>query len=252
MKKNALSLAMLAYPVLGSQDAFVTTDAAQQLLENITDGGVRSILHYLSKSGIFSTEKIGQELRYYLTDKGIEQLNAQFPALDSKWDSYSGEWECIVFQEAPSSDPQFRYLRSQLVAEHAIQLSRGVYCVPGSLSQELYLLCKKMYPHSIALFSIDAWKFGFERSTVIRNFSLSDLATAYSSISTEVSQLLAQFAEGDGLTDQQKKVFISAYDRFRDTVQEDNGLVAYYYPNAISARKVLAQFQSAFSGFLVK
>jgi DNA-binding transcriptional regulator PaaX len=250
MKKNAQLLATLTFPVLESQVAFVTTIAARTILPNTTDGGLRSLLHHLAKAGVFSQEKLQKEVRYYLTDDGAEQLKAVFPALDARWDTYAGEWECIVFQEAPNSDPQFRYLRSQLVAERAIQLSRGVYCVPGSLSDVVSVLCKKMYRDSVSIFSVGSWKLGFERSTVIRNLSLGDLSTAYSSISREVDQLLAVLAAQGSLTDQHIGTFLSACDRFRDTVQEDTGILAYYYPNGATARSVLAQLQQVFLGIV--
>lgn len=246
MKKNAQLLSMLSYPLNESQVVFMTTAAAQQVLSATTSGGVRSLLHHLTKSGVYSQEKLEKEVRYYLTEDGAEQLRAAFPALDARWDSFAGEWECIVFQTAPKSDPQFRYLRTQLVAERAIQLSRGVYCTPGSLSDAVTVLCKKMYRDSVSIFSVGSWKLGFERSTVIRNLSLGDLATAYSSVSKEIDQLLMVLAIKGSLTDQHKNSFLSACDRFRDIVQEDVGILAYYYPNGSTARSVLAKIQQVF------
>lgn len=246
MKKNAQLVSMLSYPVNDSQVAYMTSSAAHIVLPTATAGGVRSLLHHLVKTGAFSQEKLENQQRFYITEEGAEQLKALFPALDSRWDTFSGNWDCIVFQQAPKSDPQFRYLRTQLVSERAIQLSRGVYCIPGVLPESLSVLCKKMYKNSVAIFSVESWKQGFERSTVIRNLSLADLATAYSSISREIDQLLMVSASKVSLTDQQKKAFLSACDRFRDTLRDDAGILTYYYPNGVSARDVLSKIQQAF------
>lgn len=249
MKKNAVAVTLLLFPVSQSQDVFLTTSKAIELLPGMTKGGVRSVLHYLDKNGILSAEKVGSETRYYLTSLGESQLIEQFPALNPAWDTYSGEWTCLVFQEAPKSDQQFRYLRTQVLKERALQLSRGVYCVPGNFSEDFLYLTRKMYSGSVVLLAVSSWLQGFERSTVTRNLGLNDLVTTYSGISKDIEQLLVEVGESDTLTDQQKQAFISVYDRFRDSVYEDSGIVSYYYPNVRTARDLLAQLQSLFLAF---
>lgn len=246
MKKNAQLLALLMCPIETSQELYMTTAGAKNLLPTTTDGGVRSLLHHLSKIGILSQERLEGDVRYYLTEDGVDQLNALFPALNPDWDDYTGQWDCIVFMQAPVGDPQFRYLRTQLVAEKALQLSRGVYCIPGKISDSLSVMCKKLYRDSVAIFSIDSWKQGFERSTVTHSLSLGDLATAYSSIGKEADQLLAFFETRGGLTEQQKSTFLSVCDRFRDILNDDVGILKFYYPNARTARDVLVKIQRVF------
>lgn len=249
MKKNAVSLTLILFPIVSSQDLFLTTSKAIELLPDLTKGGVRSLLHYLDSSGLLSSEKIQKETRYYLTELGERQLIEQFPALNPSWDNYQGEWECIVFQDAPKNDPQFRYLRTQVLKERALQLSRGVYCVPGKFSSEFKSLAQKMYVGSVTLFIVSEWVQGFERNTVTRNFGLGDLATTYSGISKDIDSLLTINQKKTLLTDQQKVSFRSVYDRFRDSLQEDSGLLVFYYPNTVHARILLTQLQQLFLEF---
>ncbi len=246
MKKNALLVTTLLYPIGEGQDLFHTIDSAHAVVPHLSRGGVRSMLHLLVKRGVLASESLNAVSRFYLTSAGKEELIAQFPALDVVWETYSGEWHCIVFQDAPESDPQFRYLRSQVLKENALQLSRGVYVIPGAFSQEFLRTCQKLYGDAVALFTATSWDWGLERSVVTRNYALSDLATAYSGISREISLLLAKKKENNDLTNRQKQQFVSVYDRFRDLLCEDRGVVAHYYPKAVTARQLLQLFQQFF------
>lgn len=246
MKKNALSCTLLLFPVSLSQDLFHTVDTAHKVVPQLTRGGVRSMLHLLVKNGVLAGESVNGESRYYLTSTGKNELVAQFPALDASWDTYQGEWQCIVFQNAPKSDLQFRYLRTQVVKENALQLSRGVYCIPGCFSLELLSICRRLYAQSVTIFSAASWDLGFERSTVTQNYALADIATAYSGIGREIGSLLNKKHQEDNTTDQLKTAFSSVYARFRDVLLEDRGVVRHYYPSAVTARQLLQQLQEFF------
>ena len=247
MKSNSRSLLLLLYPTSASQDLFVTTKKARFLLPDMTAGGVRSLLHYLEKENYLSSERLVSETRYYLTEAGKRKLEQLFPALDPEWASYDGTWHCIVFQTAPKGDPQFRYLRSQVIKEKALQLSRGVKCVPRAFSDDFVSLCSKIYAQSVALFSVSKWELGFERGVITRKLALSDIATTYSGVSSEIDELLASREQKRTLTDQQKKQFLSVFDRFRDVLAEDGGVISYYYPTVPTATQILAQLQRALS-----
>ncbi len=243
MKKNSVTLALFLYPTKESQDRFLKQSSVYALVPSLTRGGKRSLLYHLEQEAVLFSERVSGDIQYSLTEKGQRQLIELFPALDSKWDTYAGTWQCIVFQQAPKSDPQFRYLRSQLVREHAIGLSRGVYCSPDSFSTNLIQMCQKLYQDCVSIFSVASWDFGFERSSITRNFSLADLATSYSSVSTEVESLLASVDQKRRPNDQEKKQFFSVYNRFRDILSEDVGITTYYYPQVPSGLQLLAQLQ---------
>ena len=125
MKKNSLTLALLLYPIGESQGRSLSLEQVHTLLPGLTSDGRRSLLYHLEKETILFSERVLGVLQYSLTEHGQRQLMELFPALDSKWDTFTGAWQCMVFQQAPKSDQQFRYLRAQLVREHAVQLSRG-------------------------------------------------------------------------------------------------------------------------------
>jgi len=243
MKKNAVKLGLLLYSSKKSSGISFNLATVKELVPALTSGGQRSLLYHLEREKIFFSQRVLGSVQYSLTEKGHRQLKASFPALDSTWDTYNGEWQCLVFQKAPESDSNFRYLRSQLIREHSIQLSRGVYCTPGMFSSKLLEVCHTLYQGSVVIFSVDSWDFGFEQSTIIKNLSLADFVDAYSGISNELDRLLLESDKTRSLNDQAKKQFFSVYDRFRDLLSDDSGIASFYYPKTPSALDILAKLQ---------
>ena len=243
MKKNTATLLLLLLPYKSSSTPYLTPAKAAALMPSFTSGGLRSTLFHLQSEGLLSSEKIAADTHYYLTQKGESALMAQFPSLSPEWETYTGSWQCLVFQTAPAGDPQFRYLRTQLLKERAAALSRGVYCVPRTFSNDLLALCNRLYTGAVTIFTVASWDFGFERAAATNHFSVADLATAYSGISREIESLLATTSAEQSMTDQQKKDFLSVCARFRDSLADDCGIGSYYYPNSPTARQLLSQLQ---------
>ncbi len=144
---------------------------------------------------------------------------------------------------APKNDPQFRYLRNLLLEERAVFLSRGVYAVPGKLSEKVLEIVESLYHHSVAIFAISEWKFGNEQEIVIEQLGLTDIIEAYSGISREIRELLENCEKNVRLTDQQKLRFMPVFDRFWENVTADTGFARFYVSNAPTAAEVLSQLQ---------
>ncbi len=213
------------------------------LLNDLSPGGRRSLLHHLEKEGYILRENLLGQSWITITGQGKRQCKRLFPAFSDHWQAWQGEWELLVFLSAPKNDPQFRYLRNLLLEERAVFLSRGVYAVPGKLSEKVLAVVESLYQRAVAVFAISEWKFGSEQEIVIEQLGLTDIIEAYSGISREIRELLENCDKNVRLTNQQKLLFIPVFDRFWENVTMDTGFARYYVPNAPTAADMLSQLQ---------
>lgn len=217
------------------------------VLSDLTEGGKRSLLHLLKKSGLINSERVLGSTSVGITQHGIKALEDQFPALSPKWDMWQGSWDCLVFVKAPKSDSQFRYLRSLLVAEGAISISRGVYASPISFSEKVTRECEQMYRESILMFSVGSWKIASLRSLIIDKYGLLDTVESYSGIINDVTRLLTVVDAKKRLTDRYKTELNLVYDRLTDILTEDPGFCRHYFNEVPNAKEILYKLNSIIS-----
>lgn len=219
------------------------------VIPNLTEGGKRSLLHVLKKNGLINSERVLGTTSIGITQHGIKALEDQFPALSSKWDAWTDNWDCLVFTQAPKSDKQFRYLRTLLVSEGAVSISRGVYASPFSFSERVTQECSDMYRDSILMFSVGSWKIASLRSLVIERYGLLDVVESYSGISNDVSRLLTSVDTNNRLLDRHKIEINLVYDRLVDVLQEDPGFCQHYFKESPKIKEILSKLNLMISAY---
>ncbi|MBU0974960.1 hypothetical protein KKD03_04645, partial [Patescibacteria group bacterium] len=219
------------------------------VLSNLTEGGKRSLLYVLKKSGLINSERVLGTTSIGITQHGIKALEDQFPALSAKWDKWQGSWDCLVFIKAPKSDKQFRYLRLLLVTEGAVSISRGVYASPFSFSEKVTQECEQMYRESILMFSVGSWKIASLRNFIIEKYGLLDIVESYSGISNDVSRLLIAVDTNKRLTDMYKIELNTVYDRLIDILAEDPGFCKHYFSEVPNVQEMLSKLNFIISSY---
>ena len=244
MKLNTQKLLTWLYSPENEQRRLATYEELELLLPNMTSGGRRSLVHYLTQKLLVRTERIGDQTYINPTSHGIDALVAQFPALNGVYQQWQGQWSILIFRSGPKGDPHFRYLRQLLLDNHAFNLSRGVYLYPGELPSQIVNVCKKMYVGSVVVVSTQQWLFGDERSIINQHYLLSDLVEVYSGISKEINQLLELKNNKKRLTKKARLQVYSVFDRLFNVLGTDPGFLHYYYPNVSTALVLLSQLHS--------
>ncbi len=242
MKKNTETILQALYPAKNSAWG-LPVSVIGDFLPHLTDGGKRSILHLLKQDGSITVTQVGQSSYAYCTDRGRQRVEQRFPALSARWDTWDGLWGCCVFVRALSFDQQFRYLRQLALKEGLFAVSRGVYFAPFPFSPVLMQELADRYAAATAVFTIAEWQFEREQSFVLRELGISDVLTAYSSISTEIEQLLAQLRGITTASDRQKTHIRTVFNRFWEALGQDPGFASYYDPLHRSPGSLLARLQ---------
>ncbi|MEX0896127.1 MAG: hypothetical protein WDZ94_04315 [Patescibacteria group bacterium] len=238
MKKNTRKLLFL----LSSPDYDSTKlplSVVKELFSHLSDGGFRSWIFHLRKQGEVFVEQANQGPLIYLTAKGERSVSKLFPALNSQWDTWEGEWMLLLCLRAPKGDKQFRYLRQLLISEGSLPLSRGSYLFPQACSEKVRHECQLRYADSVALCTVNQWVLGLESPVIITYYDLDTLARLYSSISESIDRLLMQNDTKNRLIRKHKIQLFSEIDRLFECVQDDPGFLAYYFPDVQGVRGIL-------------
>ena len=244
MKLNTQRLLAWLYSPKKEQRRLTTYTELELLLPDMTGGGRRSLVHYLTQKLLIRTERIGDQTQISLTPHGIDALVAQFPAFNEIYQQWQGEWSVLIFRIGPKGDPHFRYLRQLLLDNHAFSLSRGVYLYPGELPEQVINVCKKMYVGSVTIVATHQWSFGDERQIINQQYLLSDLVEVYSGISKEINQLLELKNNQKRLTKKSRLQIYSVFNRLFNILNQDPGFLHYYYPHVSTAPTLLEQLHS--------
>ncbi len=211
---------------------------------DISINGLRSQLSRLqAKNQVFSAI-INDSACFRLSSEGRGLVRQLFPALVSGNEVELGLYHCIVFLEAKKTDKRFRYLRSFLLSNHFIAVQRGVYVIPGEISELVYTELQNRYKGSVLVFPINKTIFGDIERLIINNQHLADIVTAYSGISNQLNELLSNDQQISQLTEQRKIEFSSLFDRFYHLLSNEAGYWQLFFPQVGSALSILARFQN--------
>lgn len=246
MKQNAKRILLWLSPKTSDQQPYFSSYEQLSLaVPDLSASGTRSIIKRLADQNLVRVERLGSTVTLSLTEHGRDALTSHFPALSAARRSWKGEWSCLVFREAPHSDPQFRYLRSLCLQHGSFSLARAVYLFPGQvLPEPLLLSLRELYREAAYSFELARWQFGDERTVITAQYALVDIAEVYSGVSKEIDQLLSAFDAEKGLTDTQKITASSVFDRLATAIQADPGLVHYYFPQVNTPWSLLDQLRS--------
>lgn len=225
---------------------YIPSFLCRELLPQLSDAGARSLFSLLKKQQYIAVDTLLSENLVRLTDGGMQALKQEMPVLgfsQSKWD---GTWSALVFKDAPEQDKQFRYLREFLLKKGALSLSRGVYVYPGDWPESVITECRDRYLRAVTVFTIKEWIMGDDRSLIIEKYALLDVAQAYSGISSEIDRLISKNKAYTELNNQDKKHFLSLFDRLYHTAVDDYGLLPYYFPQVPTLWQLSSRLQRIF------
>jgi hypothetical protein len=182
----------------------------------------------------------------------LSAVEADFVALARARQSWTGEWLQLIFLDSPTTDPNFRYLRTLLLQDHCFPLKRGVYLHAGELSKQLINTLQHSYRQSLLVIKCGSWQFGDEQIVIGQKAGLSDLLSVYSGISTELDNLLTKIDNEKSLSVRQKEQIASIFERFVTVLQQDTGILPYYYPQVKTGWQLLSQLVQGVGGVVGK
>ena len=242
MKETTRKILLALYPIEDKQP-FLTRAQLLALLPQLTPAGFNSLLFLLEKKEYLLRQELNQQVVYSLSAYGVSELEEQFPALSAARRQWRGEWSVIMFLKAPSSDQNYRYLRTFLLSHGCFAFKRGVFLYPGEPGDLLLKELRGSYRQSVAVLGSDKWLFGDERIIIGQKIGLQDSLGLYSGISNELERLITIDGSKKEFHDQSKSDFNSIFDRFVQTLAEDSGLMKHYYPQVKGALDLLADLQ---------
>lgn len=247
MKQSSQRLLLSVYPPRGRVVQFPYR-LVPLLVPELTPGGQRSLIHVLQKQQFLHKEQVIDELVLTLGEQGRRALEQDFPALRTPTDAWQGDWQLVVFLSPPFTDKNFRFLRKQLLAAHALPVSRGVYAFPEKIPQVIARELENSYQGAVLVVPIgDVPNFGSLRPLIMEHYQLPDLISAYSGVSSEIDELLKLNRSLERLTDSQKKVLATVMIRISEIGLQDPGIIRFYFPGAPNLKAVLAHFQHLLS-----
>ncbi|MDA1079644.1 MAG: hypothetical protein O2840_03070 [bacterium] len=244
IKLQSQKFLLTLFPDDNQTTGIVAQEVVARFFPQLSSGRFRSLAVYLESKGLLRYERAGHITQLYLAETGKKELYALFPAIDPSRQNWAGNWSCLVFQESPSGDKAFRYLRRKLVELNAIQLTRGVYLYPDTFPALFIEQCSRLYRGAVLILAVASLQFGELRPIVLEKGNITAVLELYSGISKEIRQLLAQIENTSSLNDQQKALFVSLFDRFVAILKEDTGLGRYFFPEETWGREVLQLFRS--------
>lgn len=243
MKENAQRILSWLYAA-NTSTRWVPVIELSLISPGLSEGGLRSVVQYLSERKRVVTEQVGNDLSVSLTGHGMKALTDQIPVFSSSRQQWQGTWQGVFFLQAPKGDKHFRYLRRLLLAEHALPVTRGIFLYPGELPERVVFELGNSYEGAVLTAEIKEWTFGDEREVISQNAQLGDLASSYSSISKEIDSLLALEIPLKSFNDQAKLRFSSVFDRLFWALKNDYGIFHYYFPQVEGGLELLARLQS--------
>lgn len=240
MKSTAQKLLLSLYTPT-AEPLWIGYDVVQFLLPEISSAGQRSLIAQLKQKSLISVER-WERTQLRATQQGYQAITVQFPAL-SRFQDWQGEWTAVMFLSAPSQDPNFRYLRSMLLQNQAVPITRGMYLYPGPLPAALLELCQDLYREQVAIVQWGKVIQGDLLSLIAPTYALSDIFQTYSGISTELNSLLRRKLPFLELNHSQKEAIYLVFDRFFTALLQDPGITQFYYPQSPRPLELLGGFQ---------
>ncbi len=246
MKENAKKILLWLYSEDLRQPLVSSYDQLETVIPELSSAGMRSMVRYLASQQLVRTETVNNRTLVSLTRHGADRLKQEFPAFSYSPEQWQGRWSALVFLRAPHTDKGFRYLRTVLLEENALPVSRGTYVYPGEFPAKVLHLCQELYVGAVVIFSIAEWRFGDERSMMVDSFSLSAVAELYSGVSSETNRLLQVRNQQKGSYQTLKKDISSVFNRLFSALSQDTGLTQYYFRDVIKPSFLLEQLHQAY------
>ena len=244
MRTSTQKLLLLLYSQDLNRSPRLKLTELEWLLPEVGPAGRRSLVYLLVKRGWLSLFGGYSHGWLSLTRPGQQALEAQFPALNSFWGEWTGEWDQVVFLAPPASDKQFRYLRELLLKQRTLPVARGVYLWPSGFLPELPELFLKLYPRSVLVFNSIRVIVGDLKPIVFDYYRLEELFQHYSSISRSIDSLISTFKTKKRLITKERIRVLNLLEKILFCLQFDLGLAQFYLPDMPSPNRLVFKLQT--------
>jgi hypothetical protein len=249
MKPNTkLALTVLWSP----QPRWVEEELLQHVLApGGNPGAIAPMTAYWRKQGYLRVSELETRRYLQLTTLGKQAVERAWPCLRQD-DTQPQGWYILTFLQPPKGDRNFRYLRTQVLDQGAVMLSRGVYLLAEHQATAILTQINQHYSKNVVVLRVVEERVGDMFQVIDRIEGVSDLMTAYSGISKEIDQLLAKSSVFSLLTYQQKNHIASVFHRMYSLMQKDRGWGAFFRAGRHNITQLLQMFHSSFyepSGF---
>lgn len=223
MKENS-KLALLALFQPENLDFELTQVSFELIWPRLVERGRTSLLYYLVSRGWLERRGGGREARYSLTAHGARLLREELPiltALTSRRLAPPAR-QLLVFVHSPSTDPQFRSLRRQLLEVGAIGLGRGAYLLLSELPYQLRSKLEQEYSQAVILLTSPRWQLGEHQITISLKKASHDLKNILSGVSKESTHLLSQNRAMNKWSPVHKRMIMGLYERYFALITHPN------------------------------
>ncbi len=241
LKQNSLKLLLCIYAAQHTAETGLSLPQLRELVPDITDTGSRSLIILMEKKKLIYRKRIFKVTSYHLTDLGVKALKDAFPSLNDSWAEWKGEWMAVSFLKAPTSDKQFRFLRTAVLADGALPLGRGLYVKANGFSKQVLHELEHSYQAAVTVFWIKEWLQGFDKPVIYTYYDLNDISGVLSGISSNIDRLLSIYSIEKRLNKKEKNEFIFDVDRFCQCLRESPGFLYYYFPELPGLNQMLVK-----------
>ncbi len=238
IKKNTQKILLLLNTAQSISQQLFPLDVVSRVVPDLSESGFRSLVVLMEKRKLIFRERTRGITSIGISEQGKRTLIATFPALDSKWSSWEGDWSMLIFLEAPAGDPHFRYLRSVLISAQSMVVSRGVYAIAGAFPRAILHELETLYSGNTLLVSGESTQMGFNRPLINTYYDLGVIVDLYSGIGNEIDSLLEKYNAKIVSIDQYKISISTIMDRIISCLSTDPGFIHYYYPGLPGLKEI--------------
>ncbi len=215
MRRTTKQILLLLYTLPDRAARKISITTLRELLPGLTSGGFRSLIHVLQHKEMLHVHKDGTANIVMGTPTGDRAIEAVFPWLrDVSMPrqieaAESTQGSLILFRTPSRTDPQFRRLRRMILTEGAHLLSRGCYIFPSRIPTGLWIELTEHYKSNVAVIGVDRWLMGNQQAFYNNTLQVSDVFSALSGVSKEMTRLIMPELAWRELNHQQKTAFLS-------------------------------------------
>ncbi|MFH1967356.1 MAG: hypothetical protein ABIJ03_02500 [Patescibacteria group bacterium] len=244
MKENSLKLLLNVVPTSDQPKAIAVATLKRVVFPNLKSASFRSLLYLAKSRGWLDLQTVAGERVVIGTKQALTALQAQFPALLNVWATWQGDWLCLVFNQPPKTDKQFRYLRNWCQTHKCIQLSRGVYLAPDVYLSQFLNQLKPIYDNSIYILKTREWQADNIDRVAREKYSIIELSNQYSGVSNQIERLLKILDLQKKLDDGHIEQLQSLFERLFLAIAGDLGVIRYYFSYLKAPLALVGTWQS--------
>lgn len=211
--------------VMSSSSGFRSYNSLYDLLPELSQGGIRSLVNQHVKAGFLRKVLISGNSVFQLTMAGRYVLQEMYPLLQTqrskpaKADKNSSG-ELLILKKASHKDPGFVKLRAQLESYSYQSITRGVYWFESGVNPELVDHFVKNYGAEILVAKISHFSLGFLPEDVnLKKVAKNSLESISQSVN-DLRQLLREISDKKALSFKDTAQFATIFDQLAKVMED--------------------------------